>query len=108
MATHRAARASQARTVMRVSRRQQPRSFRSTDRQVESDYRKTEETKMRKLITMSAIAALMVTGAVAQGHSRSQAAGSPGAAPSNAQAGTPGASRGRDQGKHRHQGRRRW
>src|SRR2546422_378477 len=101
MATHRAARASRPRTVMRVSRQQQPISFRSTDRQVESDYRKTEETKMRKLITMSAIAALMVTGAVAQGHSRSQAAGSPGAAHSNAPAGIPAASRDRDHGKQR-------
>ena len=58
---------------------------------------------MKKLITMSAIAALMVTGAMAQGHGRSQAAGSPGAAHRNAPAGTPAASRDRDHGKQRAQ-----
>jgi len=58
---------------------------------------------MKKLITMSAIAVLMVTGAVAQGHGRGQAANSPGAAHSNAPAGTPAASRDRDHGKQRAQ-----
>jgi len=59
---------------------------------------------MKKLITMSAIAALMVTGAMAQGRGRGQAAGSvPGAVHSNAKAGTPAASRDRDHGKQRAQ-----
>ena len=49
---------------------------------------------MKKLITISAIAALMVTGGLAQGR---------GAAHSNAPAGTPAASRDRDHGKQRAQ-----